>query len=47
MKAQTPKHKHQLFAKSKSNGLSGVYVTVGSTTWLGGNELFNIYDLRV
>lgn len=39
-KAQALKHKHQPFIKSKIDGLSGVYVTAGSTTWLDGSELF-------
>lgn len=41
-KAHGSKHKQEDFTKSRVCGFAGAYVTVGSTTWLGGSELMYI-----
>ena len=41
-KAHGSKHKQEDFTKTRVCGFAGAYVTVGSTTWLGGSELMYI-----
>lgn len=41
-KANSLKNKEKGSIKPKVNGLSGVYVAAGNTTWLGGSGLNNI-----